>query len=147
MRLGTFSVLLLALSGAPVWADDAGEQLFVDTCSGCHQLGGIGQPGLAPPLVDKPLWDGLGDRGPDYLAGIMVGGLTGTITAGGQKFIGLAMPPHDWMSDEEMLAVAAYVLQDLNGLSVELTPEVIVATRAAPPSHADLRALRKEALP
>lgn len=147
MRLGTFLVLLPALFGAPALADDAGEQLFVDTCSGCHQLGGIGQPGLAPPLLDTPLWDGLGDQAPDYLAGIMVSGLTGTITAGGQKFIGLAMPPHDWMSDEEMLAVAAYVLQDLNGLSVALSPETLAAVRAAPPSHADLRALRKEAIP
>lgn len=140
-------VLLPALLGAPALADDTGEQLFVDTCSGCHQLGGIGQPGLAPPLLDKPLWDGLGDRAPNYLAGIMVSGLTGTITAGGQKFIGLAMPPHDWMSDEEMLAVATYVLQDLNSLPAELTPDVIAETRASPPSHADLRALRKEALP
>lgn len=147
MKLGTFSILVLALLGAPAMAGEAGETLFVDSCSGCHQLAGAGQAGLAPPLTDKALWTGLGPRGTDYIAGVMMGGLTGTITAAGQKYIGLAMPPQDWMTDEEMQAVADYVLNDLNGLGLDIPVETFAALRQAPPSHSALRALRKEAIP
>ena len=138
---------LALLLAAPASAGEAGEQLFIDSCSGCHQLGGVGEPGLAPPLVDPALWTGLGDKAPQYLVGIMMGGLTGKITALGQDYIGLAMPPQDWMSDAEMQAVADYVLGDLNGLAARATPELIATTRTAPPAHTQSRALRKEALP
>ncbi|WP_288430916.1 cytochrome c [uncultured Stenotrophomonas sp.] len=127
-------------------ADETGKALFVDNCSGCHQLEGAGQAGLAPPLTDTALWSGLGPLSSDYIAGVMIGGLTGTITAGGQKFIGLAMPPQDWMTDEELKAVADYVLHDLNGLALEVSDETLAAARQSPPSHADLRAIRKEAI-
>ncbi|WP_224701171.1 c-type cytochrome [Devosia aquimaris] len=148
MRLSVcLSLIALApLFAAPSAADEVGEQLFVDSCSGCHQLGGIGQPGLAPPLVDPALWNGLGDKAPDYLLGVVFGGLTGKISAQGQDYIGLAMPPQDWMSDEEVEAVARYVLQDLNGIDLAPTAAQIAATRASHPSHQALRAQRKEAL-
>lgn len=148
MMQRTLPVLLLpALLGAPAMADDTGRALFEDNCSGCHQLGGTGQPGLAPPLIDDTLWFGLGSRSPDYLAGVLMGGLTGTIVAGGERFIGLAMPPQDWMSDEELAAVADYVLDDLNGLDLDMPLDLLAATRQAPPSHAELRAIRKQAMP
>lgn len=107
----------------------------------------MGEAGLAPPLVDKLLWSGLGDRSADYLAGVLIGGMSGTITAGGQKFIGLAMPPQDWMTDAELQAVADYVLNDLNGIGVPISGDIFAGARKAPPSHADLRTLRKKAIP
>jgi mono/diheme cytochrome c family protein len=137
---------LALLFAAPITADEVGERLFVDSCSGCHQLGGTGQPGLAPPLTDPALWTGLGDKAPAYLVGIMFGGLTGKIRAMGQDYIGVAMPPQDWMSDEEMQAVAVYVLQDLNGLDMPPSLGMIAATRNARPTHQALRAVRKEAV-
>ena len=147
MRLGTFSVLMLALTGAPAMADETGETLFVDNCSGCHQLAGAGQAGLAPPLTDKALWSGLGPRSTDYIAGVMLGGLTGTIIAGGQKYVGLAMPPQDWMTDAELQAVADYVLNDLNNQGIDIPGQTFAELRQSPPAHSDLRALRKEAMP
>ena len=147
MRLGIACMLVLALCGAPATADETGRTLFDANCSSCHQVGGTGQSGLAPPLVDKPLWDGLGPQSPEYLAGILIGGFSGTIVAGGERFIGLAMPPQDWMTDEELLSVANYVLNDLNGLGIDMPAETIAAQRLARPSHADLRAIRKQAIP
>ncbi|WP_417308727.1 c-type cytochrome [Devosia sp.] len=149
MRVRTpLAILGLApLLAAPVTAGEPGEQLFVDNCSGCHQLGGVGQPGLAPPLVDPELWAGLGDKAPNYLVGVLFGGLTGQITAQGQVYIGVAMPPQSWMTDEELQLVADYVLQDLNDLEVAVDPALIETTRAAPPSHADLRETRRSAMP
>jgi len=141
-------ILALApLLAAPVAAAQPGETLFVDACSGCHQLGGIGSPGLAPPLVDQALWAGLADKSPDYIVGVLLGGLSGKITAVGQDYVGLVMPPQDWMTDEQLQAVADYVLQDLNGLEVSPSLALIAATRSSPPSHAVSRALRKAALP
>ena len=145
-RLCKFLVLA-PLFAAPVMAGEAGEQLFVDSCSGCHQVGGIGSPGLAPPLVDPALWTGLGQDAPRYLAGVLLGGLSGKITAMGSDYVGLVMPPQDWMSDAELKAVADYVLNDLNGLDVTVDEALVAETRAAVPSHGDLRTVRKTALP
>lgn len=146
MRLSLIAVVL-ALLAAPAHAGEAGELLFNDNCSGCHQLGGVGSPGLAPPLVNGELWSALGDKADDYLAGVLVGGLSGTIVAGGNTYAGLAMPSQEWMTDDEMLAVADYVLNDLNGLDLSLSPEPITGARQAHLTHAALRSLRKELLP
>lgn len=142
MRLSPIPVVL-ALLAAPAHAGEPGELLFNDNCSGCHQLGGVGSPGLAPPLVDGELWGALGDKAERYFAGVLVGGLSGTIVADGNTYAGLAMPAQEWMSDEEMSAVADYVLNDLNGLDLAVSPELFAGTRQAPPTHAELRSLRK----
>ena len=52
----------------------------------CHQLGGVGSPGVAPPLVDGELWGALGDKAERYFAGVLIGGLSGTIAADGEVF-------------------------------------------------------------
>lgn len=137
----------LALLGAPASAAEAGHVLFDETCSGCHQVGGVGQSGLAPPVATEELWLAMGDKAEIYLAGILMGGLTGTIVSNGETYMGLAMPPHNWLSDDEALAIADYVLNDLNGLGVAVTLAPIAEAREKPPSHAALRAMRKEALP
>lgn len=141
-----FVIAALALGTAPVAAAEAGKTLFNDNCSGCHQLGGIGSPGLAPPLVDPALWSGLGDEAPAYIASVLAGGLSGTITANGETYRGLAMPSHSWMTDEEMSEVANYVLGDLNGLDRKFTPEDAATARLDARSHRDLIAQRKAAL-
>lgn len=146
MRLSPIPVVL-ALLAAPAHAGEAGELLFNDNCSGCHQLGGVGSPGLAPPLVDSELWGALGGKAASYVAGVLTGGLSGTIVADGNTYTGLAMPSQAWMSDQDMSAVADYVLNDLNGLGLTIAPELFRETRGAPLTHADLRSLRKGLLP
>lgn len=138
--------LALALGGAPALAGPSGKALFADHCSGCHQEGGVGQSGLAPPLVDRDLWTKLGPRSRDYIAGVLIGGFSGTITAGGERFIGLAMPPQDALDDRDLEAIAEYVLNDLNDIGVDMSADTFDAQRQTPPSHTALRALRKEAL-
>ncbi|MCM5557217.1 cytochrome c [Pleomorphomonas sp. JP5] len=131
---------------APALAAD-GTEVFESVCAACHQSGGTGTPGLAPPLVDPALWQRLGDKAPDYVANVMIGGLSGTITAGGQGYYGLAMPSQEYLSDEELLAAANHVLQDLAGSKLVVTPDMIAAARAAPLGHKALIALRKGATP
>lgn len=137
----------LALLSAPAIGSEAGRVLFETNCSGCHQIGGIGSPGLAPPLVDDALWKGLGDKAGTYFAGIVVSGFSGKIVAKGETYTGLAMPSQAELSDTEMAEIADYVLHDLNGLSSIPAVETFAAVRAAPPSHQDLKAMRLEALP
>jgi mono/diheme cytochrome c family protein len=144
-RIATF--VGLALISAPAIGSEAGQGLFETNCSGCHQLGGIGSPGLAPPLADDALWQGLGDKAPKYFSGIMMSGLSGKIVAKGETYIGLAMPSQAALSDEDLAAIADYVLHDLNGITSLPTVESFAAARGAPPTHPHLKAMRKEALP
>ncbi len=134
-------LLLLPVLG-PVAAAD-GVAVFNDGCSACHQPGGIGQPGLAPPLVDAPLWTTLGAKAPDYVVGVILSGLTGTIEAAGQGYYGLVMPTHDFMSDDEIAAVTNYVLQELNQVGTPIDADMVAAARSAVPSHKALRDMRK----
>lgn len=148
MKFATIAAItILALPGAPVSAAEPGRILYEDICSGCHQVAGAGQIGLAPPLATPELWTALGPRAETYLAGVLMGGLSGKIVSQGETYAGLAMPPHGWLSDEEALAIADYVLNDLNGLNIEITLAPITAARDTTPSHAALRAMRKDVLP
>jgi mono/diheme cytochrome c family protein len=132
------AILMLACVAAPAKVE-ASETLFNDACAACHQTGGAGNPGVAPPLNDAILWQRLGDRAPAYLAGVMISGLTGTIDAGGQMFAGLAMPSQAAMPDDDLAAIGTYVLSTLNNTGFKLDPTTVAAIRQAPPSHAALR--------
>jgi mono/diheme cytochrome c family protein len=139
MRVAT--ILLLAAVAPAANAQD-GKALFDSVCAACHQAGGVGNPGIAPPLNDAALWQRLGDRAPGYVAGVMAAGLTGTIQSGGQVYAGLVMPPQA-MSDEELAAIGSYLLGTLNQTGQAIEPALIARTRAAPPSHSALQKLRK----
>lgn len=128
----------LAAPAAPAVAAD-GKAVFETVCAACHQEGGVGAPGLAPPLVDPALWSRLGDEAGTYVTGVLVAGLSGRIEAGGQTYVGVAMPSQEALSDEELVAVATYVLHDLNHLDVAIP----APPRTEPPSHKALRTLRK----
>lgn len=143
MRLRA-AILLLAGLGAPAAAlAEDGAALFETSCSACHQSGGIGNPGIAPPLNDPALWQRLGTRAPDYVAGVMISGMSGTITAGGQIYAGLIMPSHAAITDAELAAIGTYILSTVNATGLALDAAHLEAARQAKPSHADLRKLRK----
>lgn len=138
--------ILAALCAAalPGGALADGAAVFSGTCAACHGEGGVGTPGLAPPLDRPDFWAGLGDDAPGYVAGVLMSGLTGRITAGGMDYVGLAMPAQSHLSDAEAAEVGTYVLAILGGQAGRVVaPETIAKDRATPLPHADLRALRK----
>jgi mono/diheme cytochrome c family protein len=135
-------ILILMLMSTNALATD-GETLFKDTCAPCHQGGGVGSPGLAPPLVDKILWDRLGSRAPAYIAGVMLAGFSGTIEVSGLKYSGLVMSPQGQLTDDQLAAIGNYVLSKLNDSREELVPSAVASLRAAPPSHTRLREMRR----
>lgn len=146
MRHRALLAALASLLAVPALAAD-GKAVFGEVCAACHQPGGVGAPGLAPPLVDAALWKRLGSSAPAYVAGVLVGGLSGSIEAGGERYVGLVMPPQEGFDDATLAAVATYLLKDLNGLPLAVEPSLIAGTRAAVPSHSALRTLRKGGTP
>jgi mono/diheme cytochrome c family protein len=136
-------LMLLAATASRAFAQD-GEALFNGTCAACHQRGGVGSPGLAPPLVDKPLWNRLGTSAPAYLQGVMLSGMSGHLEVEGEEIVGLVMPPQERISDAELAAIGNYILGILNAMpGTALTAETVARVRAAPPTHTALRAIRK----
>ncbi|AJE48049.1 Cytochrome C oxidase, cbb3-type, subunit III [Celeribacter indicus] len=129
------------LAAAPALAED-GEALFEIHCAACHNTGGTGNPGLAPPLDRPAFWQGLGEAAPEYLAGVMVSGLNGTLVVEGQTYAGLIMPPVAGTTDEELAEIGTWVLGTLGETGSALGVEEIAAARETRPSHADLRAMR-----
>lgn len=110
------SLAALLGSHAALAGDDAGEALFDKHCAVCHQPGGIGSPGFAPPLAEA-----LGQRlkveeGRAYFPRVLRGGLSGPIESKGQRYNG-AMPPFaaTTLSDAEAATVLNYLLGGLNG--------------------------------
>ncbi|WP_454746246.1 c-type cytochrome [Ciceribacter selenitireducens] len=143
MRLSAAIILLAGLGSPAAARAEDGAALFEASCSACHQSGGIGTPGIAPPLNDPALWQRLGAKAPDYVAGVMISGLSGTITAGGQMYAGLIMPSHASISDADLAVIGTYILSTVNATGQTLDAAHLEAARQAKPSHADLRKLRK----
>lgn len=126
----------------PSLAFGDGGDLFDDHCSACHGPAGIGTPGFAPPVNRSEFWQELGDEAPTYLGGIMAAGLTGTITANGETYSGLMMPPQSALDPAELAEIGAYILTELGGLDVPFTEDIVLSARENPVGHAGLRAMR-----
>ena len=140
------AILMAGLTaGLPATAQDAGDgaALFAQHCAACHNQGGTGTPGFAPPLNRPAFWAALGPEAPAYLAGVMTAGLAGTIRVEGETYAGLIMPAQA-LDDAALAAIGDHVLKDLGGQEAGLAPDLVSGTRAAPPSHADLRAMRPD---
>ena len=140
-RSGALCALLLALGGTA----QADEALFKQNCSSCHGEQAEGIPGLAPPLAHAQLWQGLGDNAVAYITGVMANGMSGQLTAQGQMYIGLVMPPQRHQAPEDLASVANHVLQ-LNGVSARVSAADVEQARAASLGHAELRSLRPKNL-
>ena len=121
---------LLAVSSSVAAAD--GASLFSNNCVACHRKGGVGTPGLAPPLVSDTIKKA-GSVERDYVPLVIIHGLSGSIKVKGQTFVS-AMPPRGDLSDDDVASLANYVLHDLNHLA---------ADKSKPLAKADIALLRK----
>jgi nitrite reductase (NO-forming) len=83
----------------------AGRQLFMGTCSVCHQAEGTGLPGVFPPLAKSDLIA----NDPKRPISILLHGLTGKITVNGQEYNSV-MPPMSQLTDDEIANIITFVL-------------------------------------
>jgi mono/diheme cytochrome c family protein len=126
----------------PVWSED-GKALFEQRCSACHGAAGVGTEGIAPPLQNPELWQLLGAKGEIYIAGVMTGGMSGTLHIAENDYRGLVMPSQAQVGSNELASIAAYVVKTLNAGVASPSAKLIDELKATPMSHQALRALRK----
>jgi mono/diheme cytochrome c family protein len=86
---------------------EAGKTMYEATCLACHQAHGLGQAGLAPPLVDSE-WVASSDA---RLVRIVLQGLRGPIKVKGEAFE-LDMPSLGVLDDEQIAGVLTYVRRE-----------------------------------
>jgi len=113
MATATPLLAVALLAAGTAVAAEPGEALFDKHCAVCHQPGGIGSPGFAPPLADAVGHRLAVPEGRDYFPRVLRGGLAGPIDTKAGRFNG-AMPPFAGLSDEEAALVLNYVLTGLN---------------------------------
>jgi len=135
--------LVLASPGAATAAD--GARIFADTCQACHQAGGVGAPGLAPPLV-SPVIANAAAKQKDYPVLVVINGLSGSIALAAGGTIASAMPPQQGLGDDEVAAVVNYVFR-LNHAKTVLKSADVAQVRGQPTSHDALKQIRSGLLP
>jgi mono/diheme cytochrome c family protein len=86
---------------------DAGKELYLVTCGACHQPTGLGQEGLAPPLLDSAWSVGSEQR----LIRIVLQGVRGKMTVK-DKVYEMEMPPLGVLEDEQIAAALTYIRRE-----------------------------------
>ncbi len=104
---------------------DGGKKLFEGTCAQCHQPHGLGQEGLAPPLVDSE-WV----LGPDrVLARIALQGAHGQINVKGRNY-SMDMPAFGGtFNDEQLAAILTYIRRSWEHTASPVEPETVKKVR------------------
>ena len=126
-------VAVAASPGAPAPAATAGaqegegERVYGSVCVTCHQATGEGLQGAFPPLASSAV--AVGD--PEVSIKIVLHGLTGEMTRGGNTYNGMMTPWGSSLSDEEVAAVITYVRSSFGNEADPVTAEQVAAVRAA----------------
>lgn len=126
-----------------------GKRVFVANCASCHQVTGLGQPGVYPPLAGSEYVNGPANR----LAAILLNGITGPIKVSGVVYNNTMPTWKGLLKDEQIAVVLTYVRQEWGNKGGPVHPEGIAAkraafvTRAIPMTEAELLAMPPEELP
>lgn len=132
MRLLLAAALLVGATGA--LAEVKGEAIYAAHCVACHQPGGQGAPGVAPPLAANVARHAQSEAGRNYLVRVPLTGMVGTITVDGVRYLGNNMPSFaGTLGDAEIAAALRHILGDFNGQAelAWLTPDFVAAARQA----------------
>jgi mono/diheme cytochrome c family protein len=111
-----------------------GKKLFNNAaCNTCHQVTGLGQPGVYPPLVGSEWVVGSEER----VIRILLHGLQGPVTVKGTTYNAAAMPAfgkvagsgYNW-SDDKIAAVLTYIRSEWGNAAGPITTEQVAAVHA-----------------
>jgi mono/diheme cytochrome c family protein len=86
---------------------EAGAEVYQAVCAACHQADGAGIPERFPPLKDNER-----TTDPSYVEGVVRDGIQGPLEVNGVSYDSI-MPPPAGLSEDDILAVAAYVAANL----------------------------------
>jgi mono/diheme cytochrome c family protein len=116
---------------APLTADqqvlfDKGKKIYSGLCIACHQQGGDGLAGLAPPLEGSEWVEGSASRP----IRIVLKGLVGPVTVDGTKW-NLEMPALAMLTDEDIAAALTYVRREWENTGTPVSVEQVAALRNA----------------
>jgi mono/diheme cytochrome c family protein len=104
---------------------ERGRTIFEQTCASCHQLSGLGDIGIAPPLRNSSYVLG----SPERLAKVVLHGLRGPLSFEGLTWDG-EMPAFA-ASDEDIASVLTYLRREWNHTADPIAPELVSAVRCA----------------
>jgi mono/diheme cytochrome c family protein len=105
-----------------------GEQFYLQ-CAACHGQNGAGVAGLAPPLAGASWVTGP----PEWLARIILQGLTGPVTVLDESYNGV-MPPHGHLKeldDATLAGLMTYLRRSWGNKADPVSVEAVAAIRAA----------------
>jgi mono/diheme cytochrome c family protein/glucose/arabinose dehydrogenase len=120
------------LSLAEMKRFEAGKANYETVCLPCHQPHGMGQEGLAPPLVGSEWVSGSEQR----LARIVLNGLRGPIKVKGQPFE-LDMPALGILEDEQIATILTYIRNEWGHSYPPVTSETVKKARDATAERGD----------
>ncbi|AOI76488.1 c-type cytochrome [Burkholderia sp. NRF60-BP8] len=108
----------------------AGKGVFDTQCAVCHQAGGKGQDGLAPPLTEYPGKYAAAEAGRAQLIATLLHGMFGEIAVHDKRY-NFKMPSFASASDDDIAHVLNYVVFDLNAQHGDAKPFTAAEIRAA----------------
>ncbi|WP_321787893.1 cytochrome c [Burkholderia pyrrocinia] len=114
----------------------AGKSLFDAQCAVCHQAGGKGQDGLAPPLTEYPGKYAAAEAGRAQLVATLLHGMFGEITVRDKRY-NFKMPSFASASDDDIAHVLNYVVFDLDAQHGDAKPFTAADIRAARANEMD----------
>jgi mono/diheme cytochrome c family protein len=123
---GEQELAIKPLSAAEQKQFDLGKELFLASCAPCHQPHGMGQEGLAPPLVESEWVLGSVER----LTRIVLHGVRGKINVGGQTY-DLDMPSFGVLDDEQIAAILTCVRRSWDHGADPVDPGLVKSVRTA----------------
>ncbi len=101
----------------------AGAKVFSTNCSSCHGATGMGVPGSFPPLANNPVVTGDANK----VIGIVLDGLHGSISVGGQAYNGQMPPWKGTLSNKDVADVVTYIRGSLGNNKASAVTEAQVA--------------------
>lgn len=98
------TALLLAACAPPADELTEGQEPYLRFCASCHGNDGGGKAPAFPPIAGSE-WLGMG---PDAIALVVLGGMSGEIEVAGRTYRGY-MPPMRQLSDEDIAGLLGYI--------------------------------------
>lgn len=120
-----------AAPSAPTVAVGSPEQLelgkkhYMTICIACHQVTGMGLPGVFPPLTKSPYVNGPAER----FAAIILKGNNPPFTLDGKTYVVPMIPQESVLNDEQIAAVMSFVRSTFENTPAAVSADVVAAAR------------------